>query len=351
MATAYVDVVTSDDEALRWEAISSTDQHRRYRRGFNAVRFAISQVIGDMVTAFPQTSPHQVSFDNEERSTSFSTPILSTSQPVDTRAIVSIQWESAARRGTSARIASAPGASRSAYRFSGVARIVLLSKRQAGDGIIAELATYLAGRLRWLQFGTNNEMRFTTPSIERGDRVSALSTSPGQSGHELHARTLSIPFFLDESNARLPSAIALSTSGADVDVIGEICRDRFRTLVQVPNGYLVQYDNLPSVLNPFQAIMLFVSILHAETGLRSNGVDGPGSPRYSTSGIMQIDIDVPLFSGLAAAMEIADNIFDNFHDVADRGVTFSSASIIATTRVGSSWRVIVDVPFEAEQRA
>lgn len=259
----------------------------------------------------------------------------------DIDAIVSIQWTDTERRGTG------DGGATLAYRFRGTLRIALLTNAHDGDGLLTTAADYLVAAYRGLDSG---EIHYETAAIVNGAAgvpETAASRSPGSSeslGRSRYAVTVEIPFWLDEDNPRITDFER--AVGALSDDVAEVCRTRFQNLVAGPAGIQTAYDNAPPIVPLPRNAIAALDVIFGGSELATLGASSRG---YRDVGIMQATLLVPLKTGDKAALSLADSIFDAFHSVEDRAVNFLSPTIRNAGRVGSHWRVIVDVPFLAEQ--
>lgn len=317
--TSYA-VVEAKSGTFSWIGLPDADTLGRYERGANAVRVLAAQALHNLIEAQPQLGNVEVWHDNAPGP--IAGPTLVLYSPGATEFAVSVQWREATSRGRA-------GAQRTAYRFTGVLQISILEPRAIGDGVLTEALDFLANELRYADEG---EVHLEVPSVAQG--------SANISGADRPARTLSVPFYLDEAND-----VDFGSAGAQVehDGIAEVCRSRFQDEVATPLGIAANYDNAP--WEQPDAPWAAVSVLFGDSQLTTFGVPGE---RYVTRGILQVQIHVAAGVGASDALAIADAFFDAFHSIADRGVLFSTPEVRASTRVGPYWQVLAQVPFSAE---
>jgi len=303
----------------------STEFLGRYQRVSNAVRARAFQVLADMLDVAAPSFFLAVTFDNAPGSITMAGP----TEPISAFTIgcaVSVRWNDTALRGTPNREGEFP------YRFSGVLEIAFLSPRRFGDGMVTEAIEFVADDLRWESSG---EVRYGIPQVLQG--------APGIGEASRYARTVAIPFYIDEDNDALRGLVGGALT-ADTDAVTEVCRTRFRDEVGTPNGIVAVYDNSPTDA-ALAVPHVRLDVLFAESELASLG---GASSRFRGIGLLQATISIAAHIGDATALAIADLFFDAFHDVNDRGVLFHAPSIRTSGRSGSRWQIVLDVPFRAD---
>lgn len=307
---------------LHWNDQAST--LGRYERASNAIRARMETVLTAMRVALDISSPFAVAYDNAP-SVSLTTGLVTTTAE-DLTAMIAVRWADCARLGTAS-------ARTDAYRFSGALELSFFSALHLGDGLIREACDYLAEDLRALAVG---EVSYGTPSIVDG--------TPDVGGTEGYfARTVRIPFSVDEDNSRLVH-VAASTLPVEWQDAGDVCRDRFSTEIETALGLTVKYDNAPGE-TPSDETWIALDILQGESLLVERGST---TRTYRSPGFAQASIYVPLQYGDADGLEVADAIWDAFHAVHDRGVTFKVPAIVQSGRSGPYWRIVMRIPFATE---
>lgn len=297
----------------------------RYERCTNAIQTLVAQILSDATSAFPSIAPLVVTFPNGPagQTVGSGTPMLGGSGVASTLSvIVAVNWRTSKRRGMAAAAAT------DAYRFSGTLSISLLAPRTTAEGTLVEVADFIADRERWQDDG---ELHYLTPRVLR----QAFSRANW-------ARTVEVPFYVDEDNARIANAIG-TVNG--FDAIGEAIRSRWELLIGTDACPTV-YDNMPSPARPSNAPWVDLELIYGDSELNSLGV--PTTSRFGNTGTLQATINVDLGTSVGVPMALADAIWDAFHNVADRGVKFMTPAVVAADRSGSYWRTIVQVPFQAE---
>lgn len=133
----------------------------------------------------------------------------------------------------------------------------------------------------------------------------------------------------------------------DWEALHNVVRSRFKTQIADVQSVTVQYDNAPFT-EPEDATWVRWTIVPAQTSLVAIGGT---SRRYRTVGLAVASIFVPVESGDALALRLADAVATAFRCVTDTGVVFSSPSVINRGRDENWWQVNVECPFYADDLA
>ena len=335
----FATVTTSAGAELRWLAVSAT--LGRYERGANQIRAHVRNLIRTMGQTVLPFGTIATAWDNGGDTAYSHGTTISPISRTDVRAVVSVGWQSVERRG------SAAGQNGEACRFAGVLSVTLLAPRMTGDGVLRRCADFLMAQLREAEV---SEVNFEVPVLIGG------GGQVGQGEPQNHALTVEVPFYLDEDN---PRATASGTALSGADGYAAVCRTRFRDEIAAARGLVVVHGNAPP---PNLGTSEWCALDVIDGGTVRATLPG-GFVRYRTTGILQASLYAPLNSGDRELLEIADEFFDAFHAVSDRGVQFQIPAIVQAGRDGQFeapatvesgrdgpyWRVIVQVPFTAEQ--
>jgi hypothetical protein len=183
------------------------------------------------------------------------------------------------------------------------------------------------------------------PSVHfRAPRVLRRGLQKGDPGWPVggwYVVEVSIPFYADDSFMRPDRTLPATVS--DWESAANIVRLRFHTNVATPSSLTTVYDNATHTQAEDQWARFTVL-----PGL-SDRTDSVGT--YTLPGLAIAQMFVPVGTGDADALALADTVYQEFRAAVDAGVSFQVPTVRSVGRSGEWWQVNVACPFTAYQHS
>lgn len=221
------------------------------------------------------------------------------------------------------------------YRADGELSVQLRAPPGTGDKDLLELGDLILTTFR----GTlSNKVTF------RGGRILRRGMMKGDPRWPVggwYVVEVSIPFFGDDTFARPAPTYPATVS--NFETAANVVRLRFHSNVASPIGLNTLYDNAMHTQNTTKWARF--SVLPGFT----DQVENVGT--HVLPGLAIAQMYVPVGTGDAAALELADTVYEQFRAAVDAGVAFQVPTVRSVGRSGEWWQVNVACPFTAYQHS